>query len=120
MPDSWRRAEQAARGPPTWAEAGASAATVGPWLVLVLLACGLIELMLRRITRRPRLARALASAAPRRRRCERGLLALAWVALKVGALSYGGGFVIVPLMRSTPSSNTWMTDGEFLAVALGR
>ncbi len=26
-------------------------------------------------------------------------LALSWVALKVGALSYGGGFVIVPLMR---------------------
>ena len=50
---------------------GVAAATVGPWLVLVLLGCGLIELMLRRITR-GQLARALASAAPRRRRCERG------------------------------------------------
>ena len=28
-----------------------------------------------------------------------GLGALSWVALKVGALSYGGGFVIVPLMQ---------------------
>ena len=28
-----------------------------------------------------------------------GLLALAWVAFKVGALSYGGGFVIIPLMQ---------------------
>ena len=29
-----------------------------------------------------------------------GLRALAWVALKVGLLSYGGGFVIVPLMQA--------------------
>jgi chromate transporter len=26
------------------------------------------------------------------------LLSVAWVAFKVGALSYGGGFVIIPLM----------------------
>ncbi|MEU6973183.1 chromate transporter [Kitasatospora aureofaciens] len=29
-----------------------------------------------------------------------GLLALAWVAFKVGALSYGGGFVIILLMQT--------------------
>ncbi len=51
-----------------------------------------------------------------------GVAALAWVALKVGALSYGGGFVIVPLMQHDAVSHYhWMTAGQFLdAVALGQ
>jgi chromate transporter len=51
-----------------------------------------------------------------------GLLALAWVAVKVGALSYGGGFVIVPLMQADAVDRYhWLTSGEFLnAVALGQ
>jgi chromate transporter len=51
-----------------------------------------------------------------------GLGALAWVAFKVGALSYGGGFVIIPLMQSDAVDRYgWMTDPEFLsAVALGQ
>jgi chromate transporter len=45
-----------------------------------------------------------------------------WVAFKVGALSYGGGFVIIPLMRSDAVDHYhWMTGGQFLnAVALGQ
>ena len=39
------------------------------------------------------------AAARRGRAASGGLLALAWVAFKVGALSYGGGFVIIPLMQ---------------------
>ena len=36
--------------------------------------------------------------------------ALAWTALKVGALSYGGGFVIIPLMRADAvDRHHWMT-----------
>ena len=48
--------------------------------------------------------------------------ALAWTALKVGALSFGGGFVIVPLMQSDAvSTYHWMTHAQFLsAVALGQ
>ena len=48
--------------------------------------------------------------------------ALAWVALKVGALSYGGGFVIVPLMQADAVNRYhWLTSGQFLnAVALGQ
>jgi chromate transporter len=50
------------------------------------------------------------------------LLALAWVAFKVGALSYGGGFVIIPLMQhDAVDTYHWMTDAQFLnAVALGQ
>jgi chromate transporter len=51
-----------------------------------------------------------------------GTLALVWVALKVGALSYGGGFVIVPLMQADAVHRFhWMTGAQFLdAVALGQ
>jgi len=47
---------------------------------------------------------------------------VAWVAFKVGALSYGGGFVIIPLMQSDAVSHYhWMTSAQFLnAVALGQ
>jgi chromate transporter len=51
-----------------------------------------------------------------------GYDALAWVAFKVGALSYGGGFVIIPLMQdSAVNTYHWMSNAEFLnAVALGQ
>jgi chromate transporter len=96
----------------------AAAATVGPWLVLVLLACGLAEIAavargsgLRSFWGLP-LAAAQAG----------GLGALAWTAFKVGALSYGGGFVIVPLMQADAvDRHHWLTDAQFLnAVALGQ
>ncbi len=83
-----------------------TAALAGPYVVLVLLACGALE------TGR----RAFAVAIPV------GGGGLAWVALKVGALSYGGGFVIVPLMQHDAVDRyRWMTDEQFLsAVALGQ
>ncbi len=100
-----------------------SAATIGAWLVLVILGCGAIELVVRRgvgagrlpaIVPLPVFATAVGAAG--------GLLAVAWVALKVGALSYGGGFVIVPLMQADAVDHYhWMTGGQFLnAVALGQ
>ena len=51
-----------------------------------------------------------------------GLGALTWVALKVGALSFGGGFVIIPLMQADAVHHYhWMTNAQFLnAVALGQ
>jgi chromate transporter len=97
---------------------GLAATLLGPWLVLVLVGCGLAELALRGASRGlpallpPPLAVAGAG----------GLGALAWTALKVGALSYGGGFVIVPLMRADAVHvYHWMTNSQFLdAVALGQ
>jgi chromate transporter len=99
-------------------------ATIGSWLVLLLLACGFLELIWRR-------RRAGGSAgfgvhawpvAPAAVAATGGLGALAWVAFKVGALSYGGGFVIVPLMQADAVGRYhWMTSGQFLnAVALGQ
>jgi chromate transporter len=51
-----------------------------------------------------------------------GLGAVAWVGFKVGALSYGGGFVIIPLIQhDAVHTYHWMTAGQFLtAVALGQ
>lgn len=122
-----RAAGRAARGRfVAYAVAGAAAAALtGPWLVLVLLACGAVELALRSSARRsPGLtaiggphALVLATAAG-----TGGLGALAWVALKVGALAYGGGFVIIPLMQSDAvDRHHWMSGTQFLnAVALGQ
>jgi chromate transporter len=47
---------------------------------------------------------------------------VAWVAAKVGALSFGGGFVIIPLMQhDAVHTYHWMTGTQFLdAVALGQ
>jgi chromate transporter len=94
-----------------YAAAGfAAAATVGPWVVLVLLACGAAELG----------TRALAVVFVPIVGAVGG--GLAWVSLKVGALSYGGGFVIVPLMQADAVERYgWMTNAEFLnGVALGQ
>ena len=135
---------------------GAAAATIGPWLVLVLLGCGATELAIgqgrggaasdgaasggaasggaasggaasgggavgkagkaRGIAALPALVHAAAAAAG-----GGVLVSVAWVAFKVGALSFGGGFVIIPLMRADAVGRHWMTSGQFLnAVALGQ
>jgi chromate transport protein ChrA len=94
--------------------AGVMAAVFGgTGLVLVLLACGFAELAWRRragaaLHAWPAglvLLAATGSAA---------LPALAWTAFKVGALSYGGGFVIIPLMQADAvDAYGWMTRAEF-------
>ncbi len=124
VPASWRRARDAGRLRwPVYVAAGTvAAATLGPWLVLVLLGCGAAELG----ARRARGANAAAAVlVPLRGTAGIGagvLLSVAWVAVKVGALSYGGGFVIVPLMQADAVSHYhWMTGGQFAgAVALGQ
>lgn len=120
----WRRAASARRGRVgIYVLAGAAgAASAGPWLVLVLLGAGAIELASRWRPGREAAAfhswplLALAASDPG------GIGALLWTALKVGALSFGGGFVIIPLMQSDAvSTYHWMTHSQFLnAVALGQ
>ena len=109
-----------------YAAAGAAAAIgAGSWLVLVLLACGMIELIVR--SAHGGISRAALSVAwpviPLAALVAGSTwVSLAWTSFKVGALSYGGGFVIIPLMQGDAVGvYGWMTDGEFLnAVALGQ
>ena len=104
----------------------AAGALVGRYLVLVLLGCGLLELGIARgFGDRARLhgwTPAIAPAAAAALAGAGGLGAVAWVAFKVGALSYGGGFVIIPLMQGDAvHTYHWMTSSQFLdAVALGQ
>ena len=99
----------------------AAAALLGPYLVLVLLACGLLELD------DPARQACRGSGGDRVGRADRvaatgGAGAVAWTAFKVGALSFGGGFVIIPLMQGDAVHvHHWMTNQQFLdAVALGQ
>jgi chromate transporter len=102
----------------------AAAATIGPYLVLVLLACGAIEIGVRRAGSPPTVtsARLLFAGVSGHAIVIGSFAAIAWVAFKVGALSYGGGFVIVPLMQhDAVTTYHWMTGAQFLdAVALGQ
>ena len=123
---SWQRRRKTTRWLIYLAAGVAAAATIGVWLVLVLLGCGLIELTAAQPAGRgdaQQLKGVL--AAPAAAACAIGggvLLSVAWVAFKVGALAYGGGFVIIPLMQADAVGHYhWMTDAQFLnAVALGQ
>jgi chromate transporter len=119
VPASWDRAGAKARWTIYLVAGIAAAATVGPWVVLVLLGCGVAEIVVRRLN-----SASAGAFAPIAAVVASGgtLLSLAWVAFKVGALSYGGGFVIIPLMQADAVDRYhWMTDGQFLdAVALGQ
>jgi chromate transporter len=142
MPASWRRAGRAAGVRVRWIGyllAGAVAANLaGEYLVAVLLGCGLLEWLLSRPRRNQRLTAEVARPGDDSDRSRgtaamlvpfaakavaaAGLGSLAWVAFKVGALSFGGGFVIIPLMQhDAVHTYHWMTTAQFLsAVALGQ
>jgi chromate transporter len=123
---SWKRRRQTLRWLIYLIVAAAAAAALGVWLVLVILGCGVLELAMQLIAERrdgaPLPGVMLAPVAAAGAIGGGVLLSVAWVALKVGALSFGGGFVIIPLMQSDAVSHYhWMTGAQFLnAVALGQ
>ena len=131
---SWKRAagNQRARWICYLLAGGAAAATIGPWLVLVLLGCGATELVIRNRPRQAGRASAILLPPSLMSRVTPGralgavagagvLLPVAWTAFKVGALSFGGGFVIIPLMQADATGHHWMTSAQFLnGVALGQ
>jgi chromate transporter len=127
LPASWRRAGTERGVKVRWIVyflvGGVAAATVGAFLVLVLVLCGAVEIAVR--TRGAGVeGRGLPGLIPMTALpvVTGGLAALCWVALKVGGLSYGGGFVIIPLMQhDAVVTYHWMTGAQFLnAVALGQ
>ncbi|UTI66032.1 chromate efflux transporter [Paraconexibacter antarcticus] len=131
----WARVRDAGAARARWVlyllAGGAAAALAGPWTVVVLLGCGAAELALAgapgvrpgggsagpRLHAWPVLPAVFAAAT-----AGGGLAALAWVAFKVGALSYGGGFVIIPLMQADAvGHHHWLTGAQFTSgVALGQ
>ena len=123
-PASWKRNGGRRPSQVRWvlyAVAGAAAATLlGPFLVVVLGVCGIVEV----VAHRPRtVPPRMLSVTPAVVLPAAGTLAaVSWVAFKVGALSYGGGFVIIPLMQhDAVAVHHWMTNAQFLdAVALGQ
>src|SRR6202035_4647352 len=116
---------------PSWRNR-ASAATIGTWLVLVLLGCGAIELLARHGPRLPGTwttdgdgtrPHGLLTAPVLVLAAGGGVLAsVAWLAFKVGGLAFGGGFVIIPLLQADAVGRYhWMTGAQLLnAVALGQ
>jgi chromate transporter len=98
------------------------AACIGRYLVVAVLGCGLVETALRVRARPPTPGPVAMIPLVTSASLVGGLGALSWVAFKVGALSYGGGFVIIPLMQhDAVSTYHWMTNAQFLiAVALGQ
>jgi chromate transporter len=140
---SWRNKKAALRWLCYLAAGLAAAATIGAWLVLVLLGCGVIELAARHGFRTSdtsaggtasrsadssgsgdggKLGGLLAAPAVVLAAGGGVLASVAWEAFKIGGLSFGGGFVIIPLMQADAVSRYhWMTGAEFLnAVALGQ
>jgi chromate transporter len=118
VPDSWRRS----RGRRllwfgAFAAGVAGAVLAGAELVFVLLAAGAVGALLAGGSREGRLAAVGPAIAGKS-----FLGPVAWTAFKVGALAFGGGFVIVPLMRSDAvGPHHWMTSAQFLdAIALGQ
>jgi chromate transporter len=126
---SWRRVGTSSSPRARWIVYFAigliAGATIGAYLVIVLLVLGLIEFGFQRDWRAKPPGAAASVLVPFLvpvGLSVGGLLAIAWVALKVGALSYGGGFVIIPLMQhDAVVTYHWMTNSQFLdAVALGQ
>ena len=137
---SWKRAQGRRGRWLAYALGGAvAAATAGTWVVVVLVGCGLVEVAAgpgwgsgegpgsgagtrsggsgTLASFSPWLAGVLLGTAT-----TGGAAALGWVAFKVGALSYGGGFVIIPIMQGDAVDHYgWMSSEQFLnAVALGQ
>lgn len=127
VPNSWKRTQSKFRWVGYVIVGALASVFAGSGVVIVLLVCGFVELFYRRVF--PQLLSlsiahfALLVGALEAGALRRGIdNSLMWVAFKVGALSYGGGFVIIPMMfNDAVHQFAWMTESQFLdAVVLGQ
>ena len=127
VPNSWKRTQSKFRWVGYVMVGALASVFAGSGVVIVLLVCGFVELFYRRVF--PQLLSlsiahfALLVGALEAGALRRGIdNSLMWVAFKVGALSYGGGFVIIPMMfNDAVHQSAWMTESQFLdAVVLGQ
>jgi len=127
VPNSWKRTQSKFRWVGYVIVGALASVFAGSGVVIVLLVCGFVELLYRRVFPQM-LSLSIAHFALLVGALEAGALrrgidnSLMWVAFKVGALSYGGGFVIIPMMfNDAVHQFAWMTESQFLdAVVLGQ
>lgn len=127
VPNSWKRTQSKFRWVGYVIVGALASVFAGSGVVIVLLVCGFVELFYRRVFPQM-LSLSIAHFALLVGALEAGALrrgidnSLMWVAFKVGALSYGGGFVIIPMMfNDAVHQFAWMTESQFLdAVVLGQ
>lgn len=127
VPNSWQRTQSKFRWLCYVAIGALASVFAGSGVVFLLLGCGFFELFYRRGVPR-RLSPSITHIALFVGALEAGILrrgidnSLMWVAFKVGALSYGGGFVIIPMMfNDAVNQFSWMSESQFLdAVVLGQ
>jgi chromate transporter len=127
IPNSWQRTRSRIRWLCYVIVGGLASVFAGSGVVFLLLGCGLFEMLYRRGVP-PRFSASLTHLAVVYATFESGLFrrgidqSLLWTAFKVGALSYGGGFVIIPMMFNDAVHRFyWMSESQFLdAVVLGQ
>ena len=127
VPNSWQRTQSKFRWLGYVTTGALASVFAGSGVVLLLLGCGFFELLYRRGVPR-RFSPSITHIGLFVGALEAGLLrrgidnSLMWVAFKVGALSYGGGFVIIPMMfNDAVNQYSWMSESQFLdAVVLGQ
>ncbi|MXZ47614.1 MAG: chromate efflux transporter [Chloroflexi bacterium] len=126
---AWRLRRPALRGPMPMALAAAAfvvAVLAAPWVLFVLLGAGVLALLVRWAgwTR-------LLAALPAMPIAPHGFQMVAWntpdalaialIHLKTGALLFGGGYVMIPLLQPDAVAQGWVTDSQFLdGIAIGQ
>ena len=129
---AWRLRGPAARNPLSMvlaASAFAIALLAPRWEVIALLGAGVVALLASEHGPRQRLQRAVVAlpapllplALPALAVTLPEVVPIALIHLKAGALLFGGGYVIIPLLQPDAVARGWLTESQFLdAIAIGQ